>query len=178
RQKLGKRKRDFPEIKGNLLPFPILEYALNKISTAPLISTAVYVEKNNTYGRIRQSPAQRKRHYNYIVRNAIQNTVLLLPKTQIKLKIEMDRYHANKIDKMELQTYLYHQIGPYVENIVVSQTDSMGSPAIQIADLIAYSVNKYLLFLAGIDTRDKAKTAYYGVSKLIDRNKLKIIKLY
>jgi len=138
----------------------------------------VFVEKDKTYRRIKESPQQRKRHYNYIVRNAIQNTIMLLPKEPTKVTLELDVYHAKKINRDELKNYLEMQIGPYVEDVEIVQEDSMSSQAIQIADILAYSVNKYLQYNDGKDTGEKAKAAYNGILDLRDNDKLRIIKLY
>ena len=177
RRKLRKRKKDFPEIKANKLLPHVAEFALAQLPDVILGAIAIYADKTKTYAYVRDSKSQRKRHYNYFVRQVIQNIAMDINEPNASILIQIDRYHAKRVDVSELESYIHRIIGPYV-HATVKTVDSTGSIPVQIADIVAYSAHKYIRAKNGIDYGDKAVRISKAINRLLNKEVLKLIRIY
>jgi len=147
REKLGKKKKDMPEIKASKSNDKIRKFVLDELyKCQSACVSAVYVNKDNTYGYIRENSSQKAVHYNYLARILIIKSLRLyledIGYTQDKaltVEIFFDRYHTTKFRKKNLEEYIMKMVRdafPYEVNVPVHQKDSQGEPLIQVADFI------------------------------------------
>ncbi len=76
RGKLGKKKKDIPELKASKSDNKIRKFILDELFKCPSAHiAAVYVNKRNTYDYIKTNRSQKANHYNYIARVLIVDSL-------------------------------------------------------------------------------------------------------
>ncbi|WP_297507045.1 DUF3800 domain-containing protein [Thermococcus sp.] len=148
REKLGKKKRDVPELKASKSNDKIRKFVLDRLyKCASAHVSAVYVNKANTYDYIRERGSQKAVHYNYLSRVLIvdslkpyRRSIGYTPDKALTIEIFLDRYHTTKFRKRNLEEYIRKMIMeafPHEVKVFVHQKDSQGEPLIQVADFVA-----------------------------------------
>ena len=157
RRKLGKKKKDIPELKASKSNNKTRSFVLNELFKCPSAQiSAVYVNKKNTYDYIRNNRSQKANHYNYIARVLIVDSLRLylerieyVPENALTIDVYLDRYHTTKFRKKNLEKYIQRMITeaiPYGARIQVHQKDSQAEPLIQVTDFV---VNAFYRRLSG-----------------------------
>ena len=157
RGKLGKKKKDIPELKSSKSDNKIRKFILDELFKCPSVHiAAVYVNKRNTYDYIKTNRSQKANHYNYIARVLIVDSLKLYlgrigytPDKALTVEVYLDRYHTTKFRKRNLEEYIQKMITgeiPYKINVKVHQEDSRAEPLIQVADFV---VNAFFRKLDG-----------------------------
>jgi hypothetical protein len=147
RTKLGKKKKDIPELKASKSSDNIRKFVLNelfKCSSARI--SIVYVNKRNTYEYVKNDGSCKARHYNYLARVLIVDSLKLYlqrvgytPDRALTVEVYLDHYHTTKFRKRNLEEYITRMIQeafPFSLNVVVYQKDSRAEPLIQVADFV------------------------------------------
>jgi len=159
REKLGKRKKDVPELKASKSDDKIRSFVLTELLKCPSAQiSAVYVNKKNTYDYIRNNKSHKTKHYNYIARVLIVDSLKLYlekigytPDKALTIEVYLDHYHTTKFRKKNLEKYIQRMITeaiPYEANVQIHQKDSQAEPLIQVADFV---VNAFYRKLNGED---------------------------
>jgi len=157
RGKLGKKKKDIPELKASKSDNKIRKFILDELFKCPSAHiAAVYVNKRNTYDYIKTNRSQKANHYNYIARVLIVDSLKrylsrigYTPDKALTVEVYLDRYHTTKFRKRNLEEYIQKMITgeiPYGINVKVHQEDSRAEPLIQVADFV---VNAFFRKLNG-----------------------------
>ncbi|EEB74673.1 hypothetical protein TAM4_618 [Thermococcus sp. AM4] len=147
RKKLGKKKKDIPELKASKSNDKIRKFVLDELYKCQSAHvSAVYINKANTYGYIRENSFQKAVHYNYLARVLIVESLKSYLESigytsdkALTVEIFLDRYHTTKFRKKNLEEYIRKMIRdafPYEVNVLVHQKDSQGEPLIQVADFV------------------------------------------
>lgn len=157
RGKLGKKKKDIPELKASKSDNKIRKFILDELFKCPSSHiAAVYVNKRNTYDYIKTNRSQKANHYNYIARVLIVDSLKRYlsrightPDKALTVEVYLDHYHTTKFRKRNLEEYIQKMITgeiPYGINVKVHQEDSRAEPLIQVADFV---VNAFFRKLNG-----------------------------
>ncbi|HHI01334.1 MAG TPA: DUF3800 domain-containing protein [Thermococcus litoralis] len=147
RGKLGKKKKDIPELKASKSDDKIRRFILNELFKCPSAQiSAVYVNKKNTYSYIRNNSSQKAAHYNYTARVLIVDSLKLYldrigytSDKALTVEVYLDHYHTTKFRKKNLEEYIQKMITeaiPYGVKVTVHQKDSRAEPLIQVADFV------------------------------------------
>ncbi len=157
RDKLGKKKKDIPELKASKSDNNIRKFILDELFKCPSACiAAVYVNKSNTYDYIKTDSSQKANHYNYIARVLIVGSLKryldrigYTPDKALTVEVYLDRYHTKSSREGNLEEDIQEMITgeiPYGINVEVYQKDSQAEPLIQVADFV---VNAFFRKLDG-----------------------------
>lgn len=155
RTKLGNKKKDIPELKASKSSDKIRKFILNELFKCPSAQiSAVYVSKRNTYEYIKNDGSSKARHYNYLVRVLIVDSLKLYlqrigytPDRALTFEVYLDHYHTTKFRKRNLEDYITRMIQdafPFSINVRVYRRDSRAEPLIQVADFVVNAVFRKL----------------------------------
>ncbi|WP_456450288.1 DUF3800 domain-containing protein [Palaeococcus sp. (in: euryarchaeotes)] len=154
REKLGKKKKDIPELKASKSSDKVKCFILDQLFKCQSAHIgAVYINKHNTYDYIRNNKSQKAKHYNYLAKVLIVDslksylqTIGYSPEQSLTINVYLDRFHTTKFRKEDLNGYITKMITdelPYA-NVKVYQKNSQAEPLIQVADFVANAFYKKL----------------------------------
>lgn len=154
RQKLGKKKKDIPELKASKSSDNVRRFVINQLFKCPTVYlSAVYIDKKNTYKYVRNDPSKKAYHYNWVTKVLIIDSLKRYlqvigysPKSSLNVCLYLDKYHTTRFRKENLSVYLENMITSEIPwaDIIVFQKDSQGEPLIQVSDFVANAFYKKL----------------------------------
>lgn len=140
-RKLKKKIRELPEIKANNSNRTIREYVLNKIKNSNCEIFVVVVEKAKILSRLYEV---KDKLYNYLCGILIDK----IDYPNYKMIIVIDKKHTNTLIKEDFNQYIQNKIKIKNSNLKIEiyHKQSYASNELQVADFVAWSVNRKFSF--------------------------------